>query len=239
MTEVVTVQSEEFLESIYRLQQREGVARTSELAKLLKVVPGTVTNTVERLEKKGLVVHEAYRGVKLTDEGRNIALKVLRRHRLSERLLADMLHMDWNQVHEAACRLEHGVTDEVAKNIEKALGWPRTCPHGNPIPTKSGGIVKEKTELLSALRPEDGGVVTGIADEKQDTLERAARLGLRPGVHVKVLEKAPDETTVTVSIGGISRALSLKMASLVVVKKSGERLRADSELERQTAPKED
>ena len=232
MTEVVTVQSEEFLESIYRLQQREGVARTSELVKLLKVVPGTVTNTVERLEKKGLVVHEAYRGVKLTDEGRNIALKVLRRHRLSERLLADMLHMDWNQVHEAACRLEHGVTDEVAKNIEKALGWPRTCPHGNPIPTKSGGIVKEKTELLSALRPEDGGVVTGITDEKQDTLGRAERLGLRPGVHVKVLEKAPDETAVTVSIGGVSRTLSLKMASLVVVKKSGERLRADSELER-------
>lgn len=232
MTEVVTVQSEEFLESIYRLQQREGVARTSELVKLLKVVPGTVTNTVERLEKKGLVVHKAYRGVKLTDEGRNIALKVLRRHRLSERLLADMLHMDWNQVHEAACRLEHGVTDEVAKNIEKALGWPRTCPHGNPIPTKSGGIVKEKTELLSALRPEDGGVVKGITDEKQDTLERAERLGLRPGVHVEVLGKAPDETTVTVSIGGVSRALSLKMASLVVVKKSGERLRADSELDR-------
>lgn len=96
MAEAVTIQTEEFLESTYRLQQRDGVARTSELVKMLKVVPGTVTNTVERLEKKGLVTHEAYKGVRLTEEGRNVALKVLRRHRLSECLLADMLHMKWD-----------------------------------------------------------------------------------------------------------------------------------------------
>lgn len=70
----------------------------------------------------------------------------------------------------------------MAKKIEKALGWPHTCPHGNPIPTKSGGIVEGKTKLLSSLTTGDEGVVTGIADEKQDTLERAERLGLRPEV---------------------------------------------------------
>jgi len=226
---VVTIQAEEFLESIYRLQQRDGVARTNELVRMLKVVPGTITNTVERLEKKGLVVHEAYKGVKLAEEGKNIALKVLRMHRLSERLLSDMLHMDRNQVHEAACRLEHGVTDEVAKNIEEALGWPNTCPHGSPIPTKSGEITEAKMELLSTLRPGDEAVVTGITDEKQGTLERAERSGLRPGVHVKVLEEAPDRTVLTVSVGGLDRTLSLKMASLVMVKRSVERLRTESQ----------
>jgi len=219
--EVVTIQTEEFLECIYRLQQRDGVAKTSELVKMLKVVPGTVTNTVERLERKGLVVHEAYKGVRLTEEGRNIALKVLRRHRLSERLLADMLHMKWDQVHEAACHLEHGVTDEVAKNIEEALGWPQTCPHGNPIPTKSGGIVEEERNFLWTLRTGDEGIVAGITDEKQDTLEPAERLGLRPGVHIKVLEKAPDETTMKVNVDGVDRTLSLKIASHVMVRSQG------------------
>jgi len=221
LAQAVTIQTEEFLECIYRLQQRDGVAKTSELTKMLKVVPGTVTNTVERLEKKGLVVHEAYKGVKLTEEGRNIALKVLRRHRLSERLLADMLHMKWDQVHEAACHLEHGVTDEVAKNIEEALGWPQTCPHGNPIPTKAGGIVEEERNFLGTLRAGDEGIVAGIADEKRETLERAERLGLRPGVHVKVLEKAPDETTMKVKVGGVDRTLSLKIASHVMVRGQG------------------
>ena len=231
MAQAVTIQTEEFLECIYRLQERDGVAKTSELAKMLKVVPGTVTNTVERLEKKGLVVHEAYKGVRLTEEGRNIALKVVRRHRLSECLLADMLHMKWDRVHEAACHLEHGVTDEVAKNIEEALGWPQTCPHGNPIPTKSGGIVEEERKLLWTLRTGDEGIVAGITDEKQDTLERAERLGLRPGVHVKVLEKAPDETTIKVEVGGVDRTLSLKIASHVMVRSQGSGLRAESELE--------
>ena len=142
MTENVTSQTEDFLQAVYRLQERTGVARTGELVKTLKVVPGTVTNTVERLERRGLVTHEAYRGVKLTDKGRSIALRVLRRHRLSERLLSDILGIEQNRVHEAACRLEHGVTNEVAKNIEKVLEWPRTCPHGKPIPTGCGAIIE-------------------------------------------------------------------------------------------------
>ena len=222
MTEAVTIQTEEFLETIYRLQQRDGVARTGELVKMLKVVPGTVTNTVERLEKKGLAIHEAYKGVRLTEEGLSIALQVLRKHRLSERLLADMLHMDWNRVHEAACRLEHGVTDGVAENIEEALGWPRTCPHGNPIPMKSGGIIEEKTELLWSFMPGEEGIVSRITDEKQYTLKRAESLGLRPGALVEVLEKAPDETAMTVRVDGVDCTLSLKMALVTMVKKSSE-----------------
>jgi DtxR family Mn-dependent transcriptional regulator len=152
LAEGVAIQTEEFLESVYRLQQRSGVARTSELVEMLKVVPRTVTNTMERLEKKRLVVNETYKRVKLTDEGRNIALQVVRRHRPSESLLADMLHTEWNQVREAACRLEHRVTDDVAKSIEKALGSPRTCPHGNPIPAKSGEIIEaDLRRLLGTL----------------------------------------------------------------------------------------
>jgi len=93
----VTQEAEEYLEAIYRLEEKKGFARTTELANYLKVVPGSVTNTVEHLEKHGLIIHEPYKGVRLSDEGRKLALKVLRKHRLAERFLTDMLHLDWSK----------------------------------------------------------------------------------------------------------------------------------------------
>jgi DtxR family Mn-dependent transcriptional regulator len=215
VTEVV----EEYLESIYRLQKKGGVARTSDLVEVLQVVPGTVTNTVERLEKEGMLKHEPYRGVRLTDKGRKIALDVIRRHRLSERLLTDFAHVDWDKAHDAACRLEHGLTNDVVKKLEKALGHPKTCPHGNPIPTACGGILEEKLESLSTLKPKESGVVAKIEDERPEVLRYIATLGLLPGTPIEIVEKAPFEGPVTVKVGGVSHALSLLMASSIWVKK--------------------
>ena len=96
-------EAEEYIEVIYRFQKRNGVAKTTELARKLNIVPGSVTNTIEHLKKHDLVEHEPYRGVKLTDNGRKIASSILRRHRLAERLLTDFLHLDWSEVHDPAC----------------------------------------------------------------------------------------------------------------------------------------
>jgi len=215
VTEVV----EEYLESIYRLQEKSGVARTSDIVKALQVVPGTVTNTVERLEKEGMLRHEPYRGVRLTDKGRKIALDVIRRHRLSERLLTDFVHVDWDKAHDAACRLEHGITNDVIKKLEKALGHPKTCPHGNPIPTACGGIVEEKSEPLSTLKSKESGVVAKIKDETPEVLKYIAVLGLLPGASIEIVEKAPFDGPVTVKVGGANHALSLSMASNIWVKR--------------------
>jgi DtxR family Mn-dependent transcriptional regulator len=130
--------TEEYLECIYRLQLKNGVARTSEIVKSLGVVPGTVTNTVERLERENLVIHVPYKGVKLTDAGREIAVDTLKRHRLAERLLTDILGLEGKEVHSAACKLEHGFSDKVVRCVEKTLGYPETCPHGNLIKTGKG-----------------------------------------------------------------------------------------------------
>jgi len=219
--EKITNETEEFLESIYRLQERNGVVKTSKLVKMLRVAPGTVTNTVERLEKRGLVTHETYKGVKLTGKGRNIALSVLRKHRLSERLLTDVLHMEWNRVHEAACRLEHGITDDVAENIENVLDEPRTCPHGNPIPTTGGGIFEEHSHPLSELSPGEEGTVTRITDEEAALLERIDRFGLRPGTRVRVLENAFPGGPVTASIRQSECEISARTASVVRVRVLG------------------
>jgi DtxR family Mn-dependent transcriptional regulator len=214
VTEVV----EEYLEGIYRLQEKSGVARTSDIVKVLQVVPGTVTNTVERLEKEGMLRHEPYKGVKLTDKGRKIALDVIRRHRLSERLLTDFVRVDWDKAHDAACKLEHGITNDVVKKLEKALGHPKTCPHGNPIPTACGGIVEEKSEPLSALKSKESGVVAKIEDETPEVLKYIAVLGLLPGASIEIVEKAPFDGPVTVKVGGANHALSLSMASNIWVK---------------------
>jgi DtxR family Mn-dependent transcriptional regulator len=215
VTEVV----EEYLEGIYRLQEKSGVARTIDIVKVLQVAPGTVTNTVERLEKEGMLRHEPYRGVRLTDKGRKIALDVIRRHRLSERLLTDFMRVDWDKAHDAACRLEHGITNDVIKKLEKALGHPKTCPHGNPIPTACGGIVEEKSEPLSTLKSEESGVVAKIKDETLEVLKYIAALGLLPGASIEIVEKAPFDGPVTVKVGGANHALSLSMASNIWVKR--------------------
>jgi DtxR family Mn-dependent transcriptional regulator len=220
MSEEVTAVIEEYLEGIFRLQEKSGVARTSDIVQLLQVVPGTVTNTVERLEKEGLVTHEPYKGVKLTEKGLKIALQVVRRHRLSERLLTDILHVEWDKVHDAACKLEHGITDEIIKPLEKALGHPKTCPHGNPIPTKCGGIIEEKSQRLTELDEREQGVIVKITEEKSDLLHYLDTLGLVPGTSVEVVEKAPFDGPITLKVGATNRALSRATASIIQVKRT-------------------
>jgi DtxR family Mn-dependent transcriptional regulator len=219
MSEEVTAVIEEYLEGIYRLQERDGVARTSEIVKLLQVVPGTVTNTVERLERESLVTHDPYKGVKLTEKGRKIALQVIRKHRLSERLLTDILHVEWEKVHEVACGFEHGIINDIDKNLEKALGHPTTCPHGNPIPTKCGGVIEEKSQPLTDLNPQERGIIVKIIEEKHALLQHLATLGLMPEISIEVVEKAPSNGPITIKVDGNSHSLSYRVASIIMVKK--------------------
>jgi len=220
MSEEVTAVVEEYLETVYRLEEKRGVARTSELVNMLGVVPGTVTNTVERLEKEGYIIHEPYKGVKLTEKGHKMALQVVRRHRLSERLLTDLLHVDWDRAHDAACKLEHALTDEIIKPLEKALKHPKTCPHGNPIPTKCGGLIEEKSQPLTALSEHEKCIIVKITEETADLLNYLGKLGLVPGTSIEILEKAPFDGPITLQIGANSRAVSRAVASIIQVKQT-------------------
>ena len=215
----VSSEAEEYLEAIYRLEKKTGSAKTMELARQLKVVPGSVTNTIENLERRGLVIHEPYKGVKLTEKGRKLALNVLRRHRLAERLLTDILHLDWSKVHDAACRLEHAITTDIIKPLEKTLGYPKTCPHGNPIPTKRGGIVEEESVPLTDLNLKESGTIIKITEEKPDVLRYLATLGLKPGASVKVEKKISFNGTFVLRVKGTSLASGRNVASIIKVKR--------------------
>jgi len=212
---------EEYLEAIYRLQERDGAAKTTELAKELKLALGTITNTIESMEKQALVEHRPYKGVKLTPKGRKIALDVVRRHRLSERLLVDILRMEWSKAHDAACKLEHAFADkELSTPLEEALGHPKTCPHGNPIPSESGKLVEERSEVLLSLETGDKGTIIKVTDERSDILQYLGKLGLVPGAVVEIEEKAPFDGPIMVRVGNANYALGRNVASAIWVKKS-------------------
>jgi DtxR family Mn-dependent transcriptional regulator len=212
---------EEYLEAIYRLEEQEGVARTGDLVKELGVAFGTVTNTVKRLAEEGLVVHVPYRGVRLTEKGRRAALDVLRYHRLSERLLTDLLDVDWREVHEEACRLEHALSEQVAEAIEARLGYPRSCPHGNPIPNRAGTILEEPLASLAELKPGEEATVARITREESRLLHYLSQLGLVPGAHIRVEEKAPFNGPLVVRVAGSRYAISAQVAEIIRVRKAG------------------
>jgi DtxR family Mn-dependent transcriptional regulator len=219
-TQEISATVEEYLETIYKLEKTKGSAKTGDLARELNVALGTITNTIESMEKQNLVTHKPYKGVKLTKKGRKIALDVIRRHRLSERLLTDILRLEWSKAHDVACKLEHAIADkDIIKPLEEVLGKPKTCPHGNPIPSESGKIIEEQCELLITLHMGEKGVIVKITDERPELLQYLSTLGLVPGAKVQVEKIAPFNGPITVRVTGTSHALGRKVASVIWVKK--------------------
>jgi DtxR family transcriptional regulator, Mn-dependent transcriptional regulator len=132
----LTVAVEDYAKAIYTLEEREGSASTNDLAALLDVKPGSVSGMLRKLDSLGLVEHERYRGVRLTEKGRRVALEVIRHHRLLELFLVENLGMTADEVHAEAEVLEHGLSEELEELIARKLGDPTLDPHGDPIPSR-------------------------------------------------------------------------------------------------------
>ncbi|MDD5473075.1 MAG: metal-dependent transcriptional regulator [Candidatus Methanoperedens sp.] len=215
--EADTSRIEEYLESIYKLQQEQHPVSTSRLAEHLKLSPPSVSEMIKKLVHKGLV-NQIEKGVCLTEEGNKMAKKVIRRHRLSERLLTDILGFKWDEVHDEACRLEHAISTEMEDRIAASLGNPRTCPHGHPIPDKDGVFIKEIVKPLSELKAMDKGIIVSVFEEDPKMLQYLASLGLIPDVCVKVEEVAPFGGPLIVCVSGSRYALGREVASKIKVK---------------------
>ncbi len=217
MKKEVSIAMEEYLECIYRLEEKYGTAKTSDIVKSLGLSAGTITNTLKRLKRRGLIMHRPYEGVKLTDKGRRIALEVIRRHRLSERLLSDVLNQEWDKVHETACMLEHSINEEVARLLEKILKEPRTCPHGNPIPAENGMIIEEKSTPLTSIMSGKQCRIVKVVEESSDFLRYLKKIGLMPGTTIEVVEIEPYDGSIIVKLGSRNHVLSRSIASLIQV----------------------
>jgi len=198
---------------------KDGGAHTGTLAERLGLAPGTVTATVKRLADRGLVDHEPYHGVELTTAGRRLAIAAIRRHRIVERFLADMLGYAWNEADRLATSFEHELPQEVEDRLFVALDRPATCPHGFPIPAPESADLPEMPPLY-ALEPGDTAVVAVPGSTDPEIVEFLGTLGLRPGVLVEVKEKHPFDGPLVLRVDGKDRTLGATVANQVFVQKS-------------------
>src|SRR6266480_4827195 len=190
MDTTLTKSERETLKAMYRLTKAGAEAHTGDLAEALGVSPGTVTATVKRLADRGVVDHKPYRGVELTPAGRQLAVAAIRRHRIVERFLADMLGYAWNEADRLAGSFEHDLPQEVEDRLFVALDRPSTCPHGFPIPEPEVADIPELPGLYD-LEPGDMAVVAISGSTDADMVAFLETLGLRPGVRIEVYEKHP------------------------------------------------
>lgn len=201
---------EDYLKAVYSLNERGGAAGTSELARVLRVQPASVSGMIRRLAADGLLRHEPYRGVRLTDEGSREALKILRRHRIIETFLVRRLGYDWDDVHAEAERLEHAASERLIDRMAEALGHPATDPHGAPIPTRAGRIDPTPTRRLHEAAPGTRIVVRSVADEDPLRLRYLKSVGLVPGAVAVVRAGGREGGPVKVAVEGGREPLKIK-----------------------------
>jgi DtxR family Mn-dependent transcriptional regulator len=187
-----SVAIEDYAKAIYHLggDGRDAVS-TTELAARLAVTPGSVSAMLKRLDEIGLVAYEPYRGVRLTDSGRRVALEVIRHHRLLELFLSEVLEVPWDRVHTEAEVLEHVLSEDLEQLIAAKLGNPSRDPHGDPIPTAELTIVEPETVPLDALDPGADGTLVSISDSDPAMLRYLAERGISPGDPFSVVERQP------------------------------------------------
>lgn len=212
---------EDYIKAIYALQ-RESPTREATVVKVaasLGVTKGSVTSMVRKLREAGLAEAERYGGITLTSKGARLALDVIRRHRIIEVFLVEVLKFDWSEVHEEAERLEHAMSGKLLEKLDAFLGRPSIDPHGDPIPDARGRIADVRERPLRALGSGERGVVCRVGDEDGPFLSFAARHGLKPGARVTVLDNAPEAESMSVRVGrGGVVALSYRAADRVAMR---------------------
>lgn len=214
---------EDYLKAIYKLKKGESKVTTSAIAERLRLSDATVTSMIKKLARQKFVKHISYRGVMLTEAGEKIAVKVIRRHRLVELFLKEILKLEWDKVHDEAEKLEHYVSDEILDSIDRVLGYPKTDPHGDPIPTKSGDI--ESVADRQTLAESEVGralVIDSVSDGDPDKLRFMFKLGLLPGAGVSIRSKTPFEGDLDINVGKSRCQLPLEVAKKIYVKRAGE-----------------
>jgi len=208
---------QDYLKTIYKLQEQGGAVSTSALAEAMGVAAASATGMVKKLAGLKLARHNPYQGVVLTKAGEKMALEVIRHHRLLELYLAEALGYSWDKVHEEAERLEHVISEEFEEKIFEALGRPTRDPHGDPIPAKDGTLVGGNHERLSDMEPGATGVIRRVSDRSAEMLRYLALRGLVPDAAVEVVEKAPFNGPITVKMGETSHVLGRDLASHIQV----------------------
>lgn len=232
-------QLEEYLESILDIEEKEGIAKTSAIARCMKVAPASVTEALQTLADKGFVHYEPYRGASLTGQGREMARKVKRRHRLLEVFLSDVLHINGDKVHDEACKMEHTLSDETECALCKMLNAPARCPHGSLIEAcdkdveSCSACLHENTPPPTCSREEHLIPVTTLLPGQNariafirgdsSVVQRLTDLGLTLKTDIRLVRKAPLSGPVEIAVRKTRLAIDHAIADHIFVTACGEK----------------
>lgn len=218
LVEMASITVENYLKHILLLTDDERLVPMGALAASLSVVPGTVTTMVKSLAGEGLVEHWPRHGVRLTDRGRRLALGIIRRHRLVETFLVNVLKMDWASVHAEAEQLEHAISDDVLDRLDALLGYPTTDPHGDPIPSALGKLSSQIYSTLATCVVDKPLRIVRVTEQTAEFLQFAEQNGLLPGAVVRVSDRNLAAGLVTLkNQSNRKSALSLAAAGKILV----------------------
>lgn len=196
---------EDYLKAIFNLQADSGdedeTVGTSRLAEHLGVSSASVTNMLKRLDTLGLATYIAYKGVRLSEAGRTIALEIIRHHRLLETYLREVMGYDWEEMHKEAELLEHHISEEFENRLDKMLGYPTHDPHGDPIPDRDGTMVQIASDPLAKCPAGEVLVVRRVTDTDMDVLRDIESLNLLPGQEVTIVDRSSPDSSLTVQHG--------------------------------------
>lgn len=207
----------EYLRAIYKVSEQKEQVTTTDIADKLQVSAASATTMTKKLDLAGYVRHTPYQGVTLTDEGRMVALRVLRRHRLLECFLKEVLKFSASEIHEESDRIEPHISESFEDRIDAVLDHPTVCPHGDPIPTKDGRIIKVPLVPLSEVAPGTKAIVRRVPGSHPDMLNYLEDLGIVLDALLTILDIGPFEGPVHVEVQGRASALSLEVCRHVHV----------------------
>ncbi len=216
---VASLTIENYVKTIYQtcIAQSGNAAATGQISDALGVSPGTVTSMLKTLSESGLAVYTPYVGVQLTDAGRMLALRVVRRHRLIELFLVRTLDLTWDEVHEEAENMEHAVSDLLVDRIDEFLGHPAVDPHGDPIPKADGTVSSTSGRCLSDLRPAEQFELVRVLDQSSEFLRYLTENHLPLGATGKILTNNDEAGLLTIRVASRETTLSREVARKLVV----------------------
>jgi DtxR family Mn-dependent transcriptional regulator len=209
--------NEEYLEAIYRLEREGPGVSNSTLASELGVAPASVSGMLKKLAAEGFIEHQARGDVVLTRKGLQTAVRVVRRNRLAEVLLTQVLGLPWDAVYEEACKLEHAISARVEERLVEVLGNPQYCPHGHPIPPADLSEPRYVGRPVAQLDVGGRGKLHSVNEQMTELLRYLSEIGLQRGTAIEVVEKAPLGGPITIAYNGRRQAISLDLAKQLTV----------------------
>ena len=208
-------QIENYLKNIYKIQATDGKVTTTSLSDRLQISPASVTEMVKKLADDGSLTHTPYKGFELTESGKRQALKVVRKHRLWEMFLVEVLHFGWDEIDEEAEKLEHFMSAKMEDKIDEVLGHPRVDPHGDPIPANDGSMKKIRSVPLAEIEEGSSVRILRVSDSSPELLQYASSVGLTLNKKITIKQRMKFDDSLIVRIGTKELTISSRVAENV------------------------